>query len=402
MSVASRPARNEAGPASERSKRWAHPSPAVQESWSSWGRHARRRARRGGLGRARQASRRTEAPATQAGYEKLLAWAEGFGSLELVGLEGSGSFGVGLARYLHARGVEVVEVNRPNRQHRRRFGKHDTADAEAAARAVQAGAATGEPKSADGPAEMVRVLHVVRRSAVKARTQATNQLRALLVTAPGNSSGIARSFHGQAGRHRGALPSGWLSRRGGTATKLAMRSVARRHQRLSEEIAELEEQIERLVAEYVPALASLRGVGTDTAASLLVAVGDNPERLKSEAAFARLCGVAPLEASSGKTVRHRLNRGGNRDANRALHVLALGRMSWDERPENTWPGAPRRARAEGRSCGASSATSPARFTESSRRRRSWRHPRFQRYLDRHRNIAGCHRARRVPEGRLVG
>src|SRR5215208_4927097 len=274
----------------------------------------------------------TEAPATQAGYEKLLAWAEGFGSLELVGLEGSGSFGVGLARYLHARGVEVVEVNRPNRQHRRRFGKHDTADAEAAARAVQAGAATGEPKSADGPAEMVRVLHVVRRSAVKARTQATNQLRALLVTAPEELKAELRGLStaklvATAARFRpGGFPDEVR-----TATKLAMRSVARRHQRLSEEIAELEEQIGRLVAEYVPVLASLRGVGTDTAASLLVAVGDNPERLKSEAAFARLCGVAPLEASSGKTVRHRLNRGGNRDANRALHVLALGRMSWDER-----------------------------------------------------------------------
>src|SRR5215218_7750874 len=264
----------------------------------------------------------TEAPATQAGYEKLLAWAEGFGSLELVGLEGSGSFGVGLARYLHARGVEVVEVNRPNRQHRRRFGKHDTADADA----------TGEPKSADGPAEMVRVLHVVRRSAVKARTQATNQLRALLVTAPEELKAELRGLStaklvATAARFR---PSGFPDEVR-TATKLAMRSVARRHQRLSEEIAELEEQIGRLVAEYVPALASLRGVGTDTAASLLVAVGDNPERLKSEAAFARLCGVAPLEASSGKTVRHRLNRGGNRDANRALHVLALGRMSWDER-----------------------------------------------------------------------
>ena len=86
-----------------------------------------------------------------------------------------------------------------------------------------------------------------------------------------------------------------------------------------------------MVSKAVPALASLRGVGTDTAASLLIAVGDNPERIKSEASFARLCGVAPVPASSGKTVRHRLNRGGNRDANRALHVLALGRMSWDER-----------------------------------------------------------------------
>ncbi len=271
-------------------------------------------------------------PATEAGYALLAAWAEKFGALERVGIEGSGSFGVGLARFLRARGVEIVEVNRPNRQHRRRFGKHDTADAEAAARALQANTATGEPKSADGPAEMVRALHVVRRSAVKARTQAANQLRALLVTAPEELKGELRGLSttklvATAARFRLGAHSEDLR----AATKLAMRSVARRHLRLSEEIAQLEEQIERLVAKAVPALASLRGVGTDTAASLLVAVGDNPERLKSEASFARLCGVAPVPASSGKTARHRLNRGGNREANRALHVLALGRMSWDER-----------------------------------------------------------------------
>ena len=272
-------------------------------------------------------------PSSEAGYAALVAWAEGFGTLDRAGIEGSGSFGVGLARFLRAGGVEVVEVNRPNRQHRRRFGKHDTADAEAAARALQANTATGEPKSADGPAEMVRALHVVRRSAVKARTQAANQLHALLVTAPEELKAELRGLStaklvATAARFRpGGRPQDLRA-----ATKLAMRAVSRRHRRLSEEIAELEEQIARLVAEAVPALASLRGVGTDTAASLLVAVGDNPERLKSEGSFARLlCGVAPVPASSGKTVRHRLNRGGNRDANRALHVLALGRMSWDER-----------------------------------------------------------------------
>ena len=261
-----------------------------------------------------------------------MAWAEEFGTLDRAGIEGSGSFGVGLARFLRAKGVEVVEVNRPNRQHRRRFGKHDTADAEAAARALQANTATGEPKSADGPAEMVRALHVVRRSAVKARTQAANQLRALLVTAPEELKAELRGLStaklvATAARFR----TGGRPQDPRAATKLAMRSVSRRHRWLSEEISELEEQIARLVAEAVPALASLRGVGTDTAASLLVAVGDNPQRLKNEASFARLCGVAPVPASSGKTVRHRLNRGGNRDANRALHVLALGRMSWDER-----------------------------------------------------------------------
>jgi transposase len=270
-------------------------------------------------------------PSTEDGYSALVGWAEEFGALERAGVEGSGSFGVGLARFLRVRGVEVVEVDRPNRQHRRTFGKHDTADAEAAARALQANTVSGEPKSADGPAEMVRTLRVVRRSALKARTQATNQLRALLVTAPEDLRAQLRGLStaklvATAARFRPGDPKDLR-----IATKLAMRSLARRHRRLSEEIAELDEQIARLVSEAVPALASLRGVGTDTAASLLVAVGDNPERLKSEGSFARLCGVAPVPASSGKTVRHRLNRGGNRDANRALHVLALGRMSWDQR-----------------------------------------------------------------------
>jgi transposase len=173
---------------------------------------------------------------------------------------------VGLARFLRARGVRTVEVNRPNRQHRRRFGKHDTADAEAAARAVQAKTATGEPKSADGPAEMVRTLQLVRRSAVKAHTQAANQLRALLVTAPEElKTGLlglstAKKLVGKAARFR----SGGLPKDLRASTKLAMRSIARRYEQLSEEIAELEEQIARLVSEAVPALTSLRGVGTAT------------------------------------------------------------------------------------------------------------------------------------------
>jgi transposase len=115
------------------------------------------------------------------------------------------------------------------------------------------------------------------------------------------------------------------------ATKFALRSVARRYQRLSEEISELDEQLDRLVTEAAPELVAVEGVGTDTAASLLIAAGDNPERLENEAAFAHLCGAAPIPASSGKHVRHRLNRHGNRDANRALYVIAVCRMSRDER-----------------------------------------------------------------------
>jgi transposase len=271
-------------------------------------------------------------PTTQAGYAELVAWAEGFGALDCVGVEGSGSFGVGLVRFLRARGAEVVEVNRPNRQHRRRFGKHDTADAEAAARAVQANVATGEPKAANGIVEMMRTLHVARRSAVKARTQAANQLRALLFTAPDELRtelcGLTtnRLVSTSARFRPGRQPCDLVA-----VTKLAMRSIARRYRDLSEEISALDERLKQLAAEAAPALVALKGVGIDTAVSLLIAAGDNPERLRSEAAFARLCGVAPIEASSGMIKRHRLNRGGNREANRALYVLVLGRMSWDER-----------------------------------------------------------------------
>ena len=238
----------------------------------------------------------------------------------------------GACAFLAGYRVRVVEVNRPNRQHRRRFGKHDTADAEAAARAVQAGVASGEPKSADGIVEMMRVLRVARRSAVKARTQAANQLRSLLFTAPEELKAELRGLStyqlaSVASRFRpGSRPCDLVS-----VTKLAMRSIARRYQNLSEEISALDERLEQLAIEVAPALVALKGVGTDTAVALLIAAGDNPERLRSEAAFAHLCGVAPLQASSGKVKRHRLNRGGNREANRALYVLVLGRMSWDER-----------------------------------------------------------------------
>ena len=271
-------------------------------------------------------------PTTEAGYAELVAWAESFGALDCVGVEGSGSFGVGFVRFLRARGVGVVEVNRPNRQHRRRFGKYDTADAEAAARAVQANMATGEPKAADGIVEMMRALRVARRSAVKARTQAANQLRTLLFTAPEELRtqlcGLStnRLVSTAAGFRPGREPRDLVA-----VTKLAMRSIARRHRDLSEEISALDERLKQLVAQAAPALVALKGVGTDTAVSLLIAAGDNPERVRREAAFARLCGVAPIEASSGMIRRHRLNRGGNREANRALYVLVLGRMSWDER-----------------------------------------------------------------------
>jgi transposase len=260
--------------------------------------------------------------ANPAGYKKLLEWASGFGHLEHAGVEGTGSFGAGLARFLKAEGIKVSEVTRPKRRDQYRSGKSDPIDAEAAARAALAGTATGQPKDADGMVEMIRTLRITRRSAVKARAQAANQLRALLITAPeGLKSELgvlstARVVEKASRLRPGATPSDVE-----TATKFAMRSVARRHQRLSEEISELDEQLDRLVSEGAPELVEVEGIGTDTAASLLIAAGDNPERLKNEAAFAHLCGAAPIPASSGKSVRHRLNRQGNRDA-RAEHYTS--------------------------------------------------------------------------------
>jgi transposase len=271
-------------------------------------------------------------PTTEDGYAGMLRWAERFGELERIGIEGAGCFGSGLARFLRAKDVEVLEVGRPKRRDQLRAGKSDPIDAEIAARSVLAGTAIGETKDSEGRVEMIRVMRAARRSAVKARAQAANQLKALLVTAP---EGLRSELRGlsvaklvrSASRFRpGGLPDDVAS-----ATKFALRSVARRHRQLSAEIRELEGQLERLVTETAPALLGVRGVGVDTAAAILVAVGEDPARLRSESAFAHMCGVAPIPASSGKVVRHRLNRQGNRDANRALHVVTLERMSREER-----------------------------------------------------------------------
>lgn len=271
-------------------------------------------------------------PTTEKGYEGLLTWAQGFGHVGRAGVEGTSSYGAGLARHLKAAQIPVFEVERPKRRHLRRRGKSDSRDAEAAARAVLAGETAGVPKSGDGRVEMVRVLRTARRSAVKARTQAANQLRGVLVTAP------EAMRHRLRGLSTKELVAAAARFRPGDdpedvdeATRFALRSVARRYHYLSEEIAELDAQLCRLVAETAPELTSLPGVGTDHAAALLVVAGDNPERLGSEASFASLCGVSPVEASSGKVVRHRLNRGGNRDANRALHLICVVRMRVEER-----------------------------------------------------------------------
>jgi transposase len=272
-------------------------------------------------------------PATATGYAALLAWMRGFGQRLRVGVEGTGAYGAGLARLLRDEGVDVVEVDRPNRKTRRFQGKSDPIDAIQAAKAALAGERTGAPKQRDGRVEALRNLRVARRSAVDQRADAQRQIKTLIVTAPDELRArlrglavkelIATCASLRADRTDAASPA--------TAAKIALRSLARRHQQLTTEIADLDELLEPLVAAISPGLVAVNGVGADVAGQLLVTAGENHHRLASEAAFAMLCGVAPIPASSGKTTRHRLNRGGDRRANAALYRVVLCRLRWDPR-----------------------------------------------------------------------
>jgi transposase len=270
--------------------------------------------------------------ANSQGYSELLAWFEALGRLEQIGIEGTGSYGAGLTRFLRKIGHRVVEASRPNRQTRRRHGKSDPADAIAAARAVLAGDGLGTPKSQDGPVETIRLLRVQRRSAIKARTQTINQLHGVLASAPEDLRcklvGITvRAMIGRALKLRAASA---LSTPAQTC-RYVIRGLAKRWRDLDNEVRSLDRHLDIVVESTAPDLVSRVGIGTDVAGALLVAAGDNPERLQGEASFAALCGVSPVDASSGRQRRHRLNRGGNRDANRALWVIAFVRMRVDPR-----------------------------------------------------------------------
>jgi transposase len=271
-------------------------------------------------------------PVTVAGYRALTSWLESFGTIGVVGVEGTGSYGAGLARYLRRVGVEVVEVDRPNRQLRRRAGKSDPVDAVEAARAAQSGRAFGRAKTRDGNAEAIRALVVAKRSARSTRIKTLNQIRHLGFTAPDD---LRERLHGLSSTHV-TIEAASLRPRGDAdpvrfATKTALRTLGRRVQALDDEMAELDVHIAELVSATAPQLLALFGVGAHTAALLLVTAGDNPDRLRSEAAWAHLCGVSPIQASSGKVTRHRLNRGGDRQANHALWRIAMTRMSNDPR-----------------------------------------------------------------------
>ncbi|WP_030980978.1 IS110 family transposase [Streptomyces sp. NRRL S-1824] len=271
-------------------------------------------------------------PTTPDGYRRLLEWLHSHGDLMAVGVEGTGAYGSELSRFLLANQVTVIDVDRPDRRARRSNGKSDPVDAYAAATAVLSGRASGQPKTRDGIVEAIRSLRVVRRSAIKSRTQTINQIRTLIVSAPAQ---VRERLRGLATYE---LIKQLARSRPGTdladpscAVKTALRRLARRYQHLTEEIAEADADLEPLVAQAAPSLVELVGIGTETAAQLLITAGDNPDRLRSEASFAHLCGAAPIAASSGRTHRHRLNRGGDRQANRALHTIALVRMRYDPR-----------------------------------------------------------------------
>jgi transposase len=285
---------------------------------------------------------------TVAGFKALLAWANEFGPITLAGVEGTGAYGAGLARFLTAENVVVVEVDRPDRKTRRDQGKSDPIDAYAAARAAASGRASGIPKARTGDVEAIRVLRVARTGAVRARARALTQLKSLIVTAP---DALRAQLAGLDGTKlvttcarlrpvRGAAPrpSPFAKRppRPGrlidptAATKRSLASIAGRVQQLDVEIAELDDDLEALLKPLAPTLLELMGVGLDVAGQLLVTAGDNPDRFHSEAAFAHLCGVAPIPANSGKNQNNfRLNRGGDRAANAALYRIVLCRLRHD-------------------------------------------------------------------------
>jgi transposase len=264
---------------------------------------------------------------TRRGHDALIEWARRRGSVRRAGVEGTGSYGVALARRLMLEGIEVFEVTRPKRRKARHRGKNDLQDALAAA--ISALADTRElaaPKTRDGIVEAIRVMRIARASAVKSRTQTILQLRNLILTAPEGLRDELRDLPVKQLIERCAR---WHRRSPDSAlhaTRQAMRSLARRHRQLDIEITELDADILRLTQQAAPRLLAQPGIGPETAARLLIVAGDNPQRLRSDAALAALCGASPVEASSGQTIRYRLSRGGDRQGNNALWTIANNRM----------------------------------------------------------------------------
>lgn len=266
-------------------------------------------------------------PATTEGYGRLVQWGQTLGTPLAFGVEGTGSYGAGLTRHLVQLGYTVREVNRPDRRLRRQQGKNDVIDAENAARAVLSAQATAVPKRGEQFVEMIRVIKIARDTAVKARTQAMVTLKTLVITAPAELREELETRRGKKAliNYCARLCPGEMTSPT-ASTQHALRTLARRWLELEGEIQAHSEILNRLVSQRLAALVEAFGIGTDTAAEMLIMTGDNPQRIRSEAAFAKLCGVCPIPASSGKTHRHRLNRGGHRQANAALYRVVIVRM----------------------------------------------------------------------------
>jgi transposase len=273
-------------------------------------------------------------PTTPAGYRALLTWLQQFGDVVKVGVEGTGSYGAGLARYLAEHGITVVEVSRPNRVKRRQQGKSDSLDAVNAARAALSGEASALPKSTTGNVECIRVLRLVQGSARGERTQTINQMRSIVSTAPAELRERLRNLTvTQLVRTAAALRPG-SSTDPSTVTKLALRTLARRVQNLNSELTEITRVLGPLVTSTAPKMVGQYAVGPDTAGALLVTAGDNNRRVRSDAAYARMLGAAPIPTGSGKTDgRHRLHRGGDRQGNSALWRIVMVRMASDPRTQ---------------------------------------------------------------------
>jgi hypothetical protein len=267
--------------------------------------------------------------ACAAGYEELERWAHSVaveGSQVVFGVEGAGSWGTGLCQHLQAAGFQVFEVERPRRNDRRR-GKSDRIDALSAARRVLVGEGTSTPRGG-GLLTALRALLVAQRSAVVERTKLLNELQALHALAPVAlreriGEGTGRQLERRVTRMRPRKDAEPVQR----TVLSVMRDLAARSRALAVDLTRYERELEGLVQTLDPTLLQEPGVGPISAAKLLVC---DPARFKSESAFARCNGTAPIPASSGKTVRHRLNRGGDRQVNRAIHTIALSRSLHDQ------------------------------------------------------------------------
>lgn len=275
-------------------------------------------------------------PTTRHGYKQLVQWLRSFGQLARVGVECTGTYGAGLLRYLHAQDIEVLEVTGPDHTVRRRKGKDDTLDAENAAHAAYAKIRAVTPKTRDGLVESLRVLKASRKTAVAARRVALQMIQMNIVSAP---DGLRDQLRNLTRMKLIRTLVAWRPdltryRDVSDAYKIALKLLARRYLELTDEIADYDVMIKNIVDQLAPDLVEKQGVGYESAAQLLITAGDNPDRLRSEASFAALCGVSPIPASSGKTQRHRLNRGGDRQANSALHIIAIGRLRTDTRTQD--------------------------------------------------------------------